>query len=85
MATQIRRPNRATIRTVVQTVLALATLIPLMVTGVYGNDGDIPAAVAQVLVVAGTITRVMALPQVEEFLQKFAPWLAADPDVSPKA
>lgn len=85
MATQVKRPIRATIRTVFQTVIAFATLVPFLVTGVYGNGGDIPAVVAQVVIVAGAITRVMALRQVEEFLQRFVPWLAADPDVSPKA
>lgn len=77
--TQVRRPWRATVRTVVQATLALATLLPFVVTGVYGNDGDIPAAVTQVLVVAGVLTRIMAMPQVEKFLADFLPFLAAVP------
>ena len=78
--TQTRRPWRATVRTIVQLVLAFATLAPLVAAGVYTNADQAPAIVVQVLAVAGAITRVMALPEVEQFLRRFAPWLAADPD-----
>ena len=77
--TQVKRPWRATVRTVFQLVLALATLLPFVVGGVYTNVDQAPAVVGQVLAVAAAITRVMALPAVEAFLQKFAPWLAATP------
>lgn len=78
--TQVRRPWRTTVRTVFQLVLALATLLPFLVTGVYGNDDDIPAVVIQLLAVGAAITRVMALPQVEQFLKQFLPFLAAQPE-----
>lgn len=77
--TQVRRPWKATIRTAFQTGLAFATLVPFVVTGVYTDADATPAIIGQVVVVAGTITRVMALPQVEKFLQDWVPWLAAAP------
>src|SRR5689334_3611087 len=69
--TQVRRPWRSTARSVFQMVVALASLLPLVVTGVYQDADQAPAAVGQVLVVAGAITRVMAMPQVEKFLRRF--------------
>jgi hypothetical protein len=76
--TQVRRPWRATIRTAFQAALALATLIPFVVSGVYG-DAETPALVTQVVLVAAAVSRVMALPQVEVFLRTFAPFLSAAP------
>lgn len=74
--TQAAHPWRATVRTVVQVALALATLIPVIVVA-----GGIPVegAVAQVLGVCAALTRVMASPAVEAILARFAPWLAAEP------
>jgi hypothetical protein len=77
--TQVRRPWRATARTLFQAAIALATLLPFVVTNVYGNDDDIPAAVTQVLVVSAGFARIMATPQVEKFLRRFLPFLAATP------
>jgi len=77
--TQVRRPWRAVARTVFQGAIALATLLPFIAGGVYGSDDAAPAAVVQVLAVSAAITRVMALPQVEDFLQRFVPFLAAAP------
>lgn len=76
--TQVKRPWRATVRTVFQFVLALATLLPFLVTGVYSSADAAPAVVGQVLAVAAAVTRVMALPSVENFLHDWFPWLAAD-------
>lgn len=80
--TQIRRPWRSTARTVFQAVVALATLVPFVVSGVYDGSADYPAVVGQLLAVSAAVTRVMALPQVESFLRRFAPWLAAAPPVT---
>ncbi|MFI5778146.1 hypothetical protein [Nocardia sp. NPDC051570] len=73
---QTAYPWRATVRTVFQVVVALATLIPIVVV-----TGGIPAtgAVAVVLAACAGITRVMALPAVNELLARFAPWLLAEP------
>lgn len=77
--TQVRRPWRSTVRTAFQALIALATLAPLIVGGVYTSSASYPAVVVQVLAVAAAITRVMALPGVETFLRRFAPFLAAAP------
>lgn len=81
--TQVRRPWRSTVRSLFQMAVALATLLPFIAAGVY-TDGDAPAVVVQVLVVAGAITRCMALPQVERFLADFIPFLAAAPAAIPR-
>lgn len=83
LPTQVRRPWRATLRSLFQMALALATLIPFVVAGIYQDGDATPAVVAQVVVVAGIVTRVMALPQVEKFLQDWAPFLAAAPSAIP--
>lgn len=73
--TQSRHPWRATARTIFQVGLALASLLP---TIAIANGVDTRAGVAQVLVVCALITRVMAMPAVNDFLRDFLPWLAAD-------
>lgn len=72
--TQVKRPWRATFRTVVQGALALATLLPYVL-----SDVNITAEgkIAQLLAALGVFSRIMANPQVEAFLQKYLPWLAA--------
>lgn len=74
--TQLRRPWRATLRTAFQAIVALATLAPFLAGGIYQAD-DYPVVVGQVLAVSAAVTRVMALPQVEDFLRRFLPFLAA--------
>lgn len=85
MATQTQRPWRTVVRTVFQAVIALLTLVPLVATNVYHDAATAPAAVAQVLAVCAALTRIMAMPQVEAFLQSsgILAWLAADPSVPP--
>lgn len=73
--TQGAHPWRATARTVFAIVVALLTLLPVIAA--TAGIGAVPAVV-QVLAVAATITRVLALPGVEDFLQKYLPFLAAD-------
>ncbi|KOX16579.1 MULTISPECIES: hypothetical protein [unclassified Streptomyces] len=66
--------TRRTVRTVVQTVLALAAGLPLII-----DAAGIPqtaAGVGVALAVAAGITRVMALPVVENLLPA---WLRAAP------
>lgn len=76
--TQVRRPWRATARTVFAALVALAAMFPLLVdaSGLDETAGPIAGALA----IAGAITRIMAIPQVEEFLTRFLPFLAADPE-----
>lgn len=76
-ATQVKRPWRATVRTALQLVLGLAPMVPLIVDA-SGVDQAAPA-VAGAITISLAVTRVMSLPAVEVFLQRFAPWLAAAP------
>ena len=69
--TQVEHPWKATIRSVFQFLVALATLIPLIALGVYEDPDASPAVVVQVLAVAAAITRVMAIPRVNDLLARF--------------
>lgn len=70
--------TRRTIRTVVQVVVGLAAALPLVVaTSGLGDVEALAPYVGAALVVAGAITRVMALPVVESFLARYVPWLSA--------
>ncbi|WP_181646756.1 hypothetical protein [Aerococcus mictus] len=72
--TQVAHPTRATIRTAVQVLIALAALAPVVISAI-GVDETLPIF-AGILAVSAAITRVAALPQVEAFLARFIPWLA---------
>jgi len=74
---QTKYPVRTIIRTVFQVIVALAVGLPFLVNAA-GLDETVPG-VAVVLAVAAAITRVMALPWTEEFLERFIPWLASEP------
>lgn len=77
--TQSRHPWRATLRTIFQAGVALASLAPT-VAAVGGLDKlDTAPAVGQVLAVCAIVTRVMAVPGINDFLRKFLPFLATDP------
>lgn len=85
--TQSAHPWRATIRTVFTAVIALAALAPLIYAAAAQQSPELATgAFAGVLAASGALTRIMAVPGVEAFLQRFAPWLAAgdrnDPDVT---
>lgn len=77
--TQVRQPTRTTIRTVFQAAVSLASLAPLIAAGIYNGEGDYPVVVVQVLAVSAAVTRVMAIPAVEQFLKDHLPFLAAQP------
>jgi hypothetical protein len=68
--TQVKHPWQATVRTVFQTIVALAAALPFLVKEA-GLNPDAWPWLATALVVAGVITRVMANPRVELFLQRF--------------
>lgn len=74
--TQVKHPGRATFRTIFQGAIALAAILPLILT-----TAGIPVVgwAAILVAVSGAITRVMALPSVEAFLEKYASVLAAKP------
>lgn len=76
-STQSRHPWRATVRTVFAFVVAVAAVWGLVVE-TAGVDSTVPV-IAWTVSAAGAVTRVLALPQVEALLQRFFPWLAAEP------
>jgi len=79
--TQTKQPWRTTARTVFQAAVALAAAAPLIYEAVSSQDASAATgAGAIVLGVSGAITRVMALPVVEDLLRRYAPFLAADTD-----
>lgn len=74
MPTQVAHPWRSTIRTGFQVVLGLAVLLPFVLDA--SGIPETAPGVALALAVSGGVARVMALPQVDEFLERFVPWLA---------
>lgn len=94
--TQIRRPGRAVIRTIVQVgiplILGLGLVVPQIVDIILEESGEnlpdsvrvvLLAAAAVMTAIAGILTRVMALPTVEAFLRstKILSGIAAAPAV----
>lgn len=76
--TQGAHPWRAVIRTIFALVVAIAAMAPVIYTAIaQANPEGATGAAAAALAIAGAITRVLALPVVESFLQRFLPWLAA--------
>lgn len=80
--TQVRRPWRSTLRTIFQALVGLAALAPLIAAAVEeatGYDLDGVPFIVVALAASAAVTRVMAIPQVEAFLKRFLPFLAAAP------
>lgn len=75
--TQTKYPWRTTARTVFQAGIGLLALVPVVVT-TSGVDST-AAGVTTVLAVTGGLSRVMALPGVNSWLERFLPFLAAEP------
>lgn len=76
-ASQVQHPWRAVERTVLQLVVGGAAALPILVDA--SGLPQTAAGIGTALAVAAAITRVMAIPAVEEALQLWAPWLAAEP------
>lgn len=89
--TQAANPNRAAIRTALQTALAafpgLLILVPAIIQEVVNGFGQqIPdglrlwllGAAALITTAAGVLARVMAIPGVIEWTRTYLPWLAPD-------
>jgi hypothetical protein len=78
-STQEAHPWRASARTAVSVLVTLAALFPAIVAAI----GEVPGWLAQVLAggvaVAGAVTRVMAIPAVNEWLGRVK--LSAQPPV----
>ncbi|MBB5121151.1 hypothetical protein AF335_01880 [Streptomyces eurocidicus] len=67
--------SRRTVRTIVQTAVALAVLLPAIIDA-SGIPSTLPW-VAAALAVAGGLSRVMALPGVQALMPR---WLRTGPD-----
>lgn len=80
--TQTQRPWRTVVRTVFQALIGLAALAPFVVDAAGLDTARLPWLLGFLAVCAG-ITRVMALPQVEDWLGKYLRFLAADPPPKP--
>jgi len=80
-------PWQAVVRTLLEAVLSAAAAAPLVYLSITQQDpGAATGAAAVFLGVCAAITRVMNLPVVEAWLQRFLPWLAAAPgDLERKA
>jgi len=76
-ATQSKYPWQTTIRTVFQAGVGLAAMAPLIVEA-SGADQK-AGAVAVGLAVSGAVTRIMAVPGVNDWLNAYIPWLGAGP------
>lgn len=76
--TQVRRPWRSTVRSTFQALVALAVLAPILVQSAGLAPDSLPW-LAIPLGIAAALTRIMATPQVEEFLRAYLPFLAAAP------
>jgi hypothetical protein len=75
MSSQTTCPWRATVRTVLATVISIAAVWGLVVEAA-GVDETTPI-VATTIAVAGAITRIMAIPAVNDLLTKVG--LGAEP------
>lgn len=80
-ARQLTRPAWHTVlRTTLHTIVSFAAAAPLIYTAITCDRPEAAVGGAAVLLaVAGTLTRIVAVPAVREFLHAVAPWLMASP------
>lgn len=76
--TQVSHPRRTTLRTAAQALIALVLMAPVLVESAGLDPAKLPWLVAPLALCAG-VARVMAVPQVDAFLRRYVPWLAATP------
>lgn len=82
MSTQTRHPWRTTVRSIFQGGIALAAGAPVIYSAAFNHSPEqATGAAATTLAVAAAVTRVMALPAVDNFLKKYVPFLASEPNV----
>lgn len=75
-SSQSRRPWRAVARTTATAAIALLPILPKIADAA---DIDHIPIVVIILAIAAAITRVIAIPEVDDWLDTYLPWLAADP------
>lgn len=71
---QTKYPWRAVFRSTVASMIGLLPLLPLIAQSLHIET--VPF-VASLLAVSAAVTRVLAVPGVEQWLRRWAPWLAA--------
>ncbi|MFW9231770.1 hypothetical protein ACOI9H_01710 [Corynebacterium striatum] len=72
----MKHPWRATLRTTLAALVGLLPVLPHIVNAL--GAGSIPWVAATVTISAG-ITRILALPEMERWLDRYAPWLTPEP------
>lgn len=78
MASQTRHPWKATARTILSTVVAIAAGMPLIITAITNQDAELATGgMAIALAVSGVITRLMAVPVINDALTAIG--LGAEP------
>lgn len=80
MPTQMRHPWKATVRTAVAFIVGVAPLAPEIYRQATQHDpAQATGTAAVALAIAGGVTRVLAMPSVEQLLRRFkvTRWLAA--------
>ncbi|MDK8775107.1 hypothetical protein QP912_06725 [Corynebacterium pseudodiphtheriticum] len=80
-SSQVQYPSRASIRTLAAAVIGLLPLLPVIAEA-YGITA-IPWVAAVLAVTTGT-TRLLATPAVAQWIEKYLPWLSAEPPETPK-
>lgn len=84
LATQSRYPWRATARTLFAALVALAAMAGPIYTAATQHAPEAATGLAAVaLAICGAVTRVLALPEVDEWLARFVPWLSTGEHTSP--
>ena len=80
---RLRYPWRRTVRSVFQAIVMFAPIAPLIYQAATNQSPEAATGAAGLgLLIMAAVTRIMAVPAVEAFLQRFVPWLAARPPES---
>lgn len=75
----VHRVKARTIRTIIQAGLGLAAMAPVIYEAAAQESPELATGGAALgLAVSAGVTRVMAHPLVEAWLQEYVPWLAAE-------
>lgn len=72
--TQTERPHNAVLRTIIAAAIGLLPILPEISRA--AGVAEWPWVVTA-LGITGAVTRVLALPAVEQWLQDYVPWLSA--------
>lgn len=76
--TQVSHPARAVVRTVFAVLVSACAVLPAVVSAL-GLDPVVYPIVGTILTVAGVVTRILAIPAVNDFIAEYLPFLAPSP------